>query len=71
MKRLAAYHWSHVEKAQDSIFVLLDMTSLPEKDTQIQGVFSNQMHAEQARDRLNKNTDNTVMIKEYTLDQLV
>ncbi|MFZ2842904.1 homoserine kinase [Psychrobacter sp.] len=64
MKRLAAYHWSHVEKAQDMVFILLDS----KKDNQIAGVFSSITQAEQARENL-ENSNNFV-IKEYTLDQL-
>ena len=64
MKRLAAYHWAHVEKAQDMVFVLLDS----KKDNQIAGVFSSITQAEQARENL-ENSNNFV-IKEYTLDQL-
>ncbi|WP_201587152.1 homoserine kinase [Psychrobacter jeotgali] len=65
MKRLAAYHWAHVEKAQDTVFVLLNA------DQQIKGVFSSISQAEQARERLNDNADNTLEVKEYTLDQWV
>ncbi|OLF36776.1 homoserine kinase [Psychrobacter sp. Cmf 22.2] len=65
MKRLAAYHWSHVEKVQDKVFVLLNDKS----DNQVAGVFSNIAEAEQARATLNDNSN--VIIKEYALDQLV
>ena len=64
MKRLAAYHWSHVEKAQDMVFALLDS----QQNSQIVGVFSSITQAEQARKNL-ENSNNFV-IKEYTLDQL-
>ena len=64
MKRLAAYHWSHVEKAQDTVFVLLDS----QQNSQIAGVFSSITQAEQARKNL-ENSNNFV-INEYTLDQL-
>ena len=64
MKRLAAYHWSHVEKSQDTVFVLLDS----QQNSQIAGVFSSITQAEQARKNL-ENSNNFV-IKEYTLDQL-
>ena len=64
MKRLAAYHWSHVEKAQDMVFVLLDS----QQNSQIAGVFSSITQAEQARKSL-ENSNNFV-INEYTLDQL-
>ena len=68
MKRLAAYHWSHVEKAQNTVFVLLDNQSAAQKNTQIIGIFSNISQAEQARDKLSNSSD--FAIKEYTLDQL-
>ena len=68
MKRLAAYHWSHVEKAQNTVFVLLDNESAMQKNTQIIGIFSNITQAEQARDKLSNSSD--FAIKEYTLDQL-
>ena len=68
MKRLAAYHWSHVEKAQNTVFVLLNNQSAAQKDTQIIGIFSNITQAEQARDKLSNSSD--FAIKEYTLDQL-
>ena len=64
MKRLAAYHWSHVEKSQDTVFVLLDS----QQNSQIVGVFSSITQAEQARKNL-ENSNNFV-IKEYTLDQI-
>ena len=68
MKRLAAYHWSHVEKEQNTVFVLLDNKSAAQKNTQIIGIFSNITQAEQARDKLSSSSD--FAIKEYTLDQL-
>src|SRR5690606_37760792 len=68
MKRLAAYHWSHVEKAQNTVFVLLENQSAAQKNTQIIGIFSNITQAEQARDKLSNSSD--FAIKEYTLDQL-
>ena len=68
MKRLAAYHWSHVEKSQDMVFVLLDTQLKTKLDSQIVGVFSSITQAEQARKNL-ENSNNFV-IKEYTLDQL-
>ena len=69
MKRLAAYHWSHVVKAQNTVFVLLDNQSAAQKNTQIIGIFSTITQAEQARDKLSNSSD--FAIKEYTLDQLV
>ena len=68
MKRLAAYHWAHVEKAQNTVFVLLDTTLASQKDTQITGIFSSIKQAEQARDTLSNSDD--FVIKEYTLNQL-
>ncbi|WP_286796670.1 homoserine kinase [Psychrobacter sp. UBA6291] len=68
MKRLAAYHWSHVEKEQNTVFVLLNNQSAAQKNTQIIGIFSNITQAEQARDKLSNSSD--FAIKEYTLDQL-
>ena len=68
MKRLAAYHWSHVEKSQDMVFVLLDTQLKTKLDSQIVGVFSSITQAEQARKNL-ENSNNFV-INEYTLDQL-
>ncbi|MBE0442188.1 homoserine kinase [Psychrobacter sp. FME13] len=62
MKRLAAYHWAHVEKSQNTVFVLLN-----KQDNQIVGVFSNITQAEQAQDTLNSSES---AIKEYKLDQL-
>ncbi|WP_201558193.1 homoserine kinase [Psychrobacter sp. 72-O-c] len=65
MKRLAAYHWSHVEKEQNVVFVLLDTDKT---DSQIKGVFSSETQAQQAQEHLN--TDSNFEIKKYTLDQL-
>ena len=64
MKRLAAYHWAHVEKSQDTVFVLSGTAS----DNQIIGVFSSITQAEQAREKLSNSSE--FAIKEYTLDQL-
>ncbi|MGP5648943.1 homoserine kinase [Psychrobacter celer] len=64
MKRLAAYHWAHVEKSQKTVFVL----SNDKSDKQIIGVFSDITHAEQARATLRNRRE--LSIKEYTLDQL-
>lgn len=68
MKRLAAYHWSHVEKSQNIVFVLLNTSLNASKDNQIAGIFSNIKQAEQARNTLSNSDD--FIIKEYTLDQL-
>jgi len=62
MKRLAAYHWAHVEKSQNTVFVLLS-----KQDNQIAGVFSSITQAEQMQETLNSSE---FAIKEYTLDQL-
>ena len=71
MKRLAAYHFSHVEKSQDSVYVVVDS----KQGNNIKGVFNTVMQAEQVRDRLNKslNVDaiHTIVVKEYTMNQLV
>ena len=65
MKRLAAYHWAHVEKPQNNtVFVLLGN----KVDNQVVGVFSNITQAEQAREKLSNSSE--FAIKEYTLDQL-
>ncbi|PKH79681.1 homoserine kinase [Psychrobacter sp. 4Bb] len=64
MKRLAAYHWAHVEKSQNTVFVLSGTAS----DNQIIGVFSSITQAEQAREKLSNSSE--FAIKEYTLDQL-
>ncbi|WP_440454906.1 homoserine kinase [Psychrobacter sp. ASPA161_9] len=68
MKRLAAYHWSHVEKAQNIVFVLLNTSLNASKDNQIAGIFSNIKQAEQARENLK--SDSEFEIKEYKLDAL-
>ncbi|AMN50677.1 homoserine kinase [Psychrobacter sp. P2G3] len=68
MKRLAAYHWSHVEKAQNIVFVLLNTSLNASKDNQIAGIFSNIKQAEQARENLKSNSE--FEIKEYKLDAL-
>ncbi|WP_426242798.1 homoserine kinase [Psychrobacter sp. TWP2-1-2] len=68
MKRLAAYHWSHVEKAQNTVFILLANQSAAQKNTQLIGVFSSITQAEQARDKLSNSSE--FVIKEYTIDQL-
>lgn len=71
MKRLAAYHWSHVEKVQSTVFVLLDINpaSMGTITNQIVGIFSSAIQAEQARESIK--SDSEFEIKEYTLDQLV
>lgn len=69
MKRLSAYHWSHVEKAQNTVFVLLNTHSNAEQDKQIIGIFSSITQAELARDNLGNSGE--AFIKEYALDQLL
>ena len=66
MKRLAAYHWSHVEKAQNTVFILLAIDNKTENP--IAGIFSNITQAEQTRNKLSNSSD--FVIKEFTLDQL-
>ncbi len=78
MKRLAAYHWAHVEKAQDVVFAVMNTI-----DNQIQGIFSQFDAAEQACARLSNSNnashlnnssnkaDTTWTVKEYTLDTLI
>jgi len=68
MKRLAAYHWAHVEKAQNPVFVLLDTSLNTSKDNQIAGIFSSIKQAEQARKNLK--SDIEFEIKEYKLNEL-
>lgn len=68
MKRLAAYHWSHVERAQNTVFVLIANHIDNKTEKPLIGVFSNITQAEQARDSLSNSSD--FVIKEYTLDQL-
>ncbi|MGE6571999.1 homoserine kinase [Psychrobacter namhaensis] len=66
MKRLSAYHWAHVEKAQSTVFVLLNADVNVEQGSHIIGVFSSITQAEQARDDLCHSGN--MSIKEYTLD---
>jgi len=63
MKRLAAYHWAHVEKAQNAVFVLSNM-----QNNHIAGVFSSMAQAEQVHEKLTNSSE--FAIKEYTLDQV-
>ena len=71
MKRLAAYHFSHIEKIKDCVYVVIDS----EPDNKIKGVFNTAIQAEQVRDRLNNSLNaeavHTVVVKEYTMNQLV
>jgi len=63
MKRLAAYHWAHVEKAQKAVFVLSNT-----QNNHIAGVFSSMTQAEQAHEKLANSSE--FAVKEYTLDQV-
>ncbi|MGP4717082.1 homoserine kinase [Psychrobacter sp. T6-6] len=63
MKRLAAYHWAHVEKAQNAVFVLSNT-----QNNHIAGVFSSMAQAEQAHEKLANSSE--FAVKEYTLDQV-
>lgn len=63
MKRLAAYHWAHVEKAQNAVFVLSNT-----QNNHIAGVFSSMAQAEQAHEKLTNSSE--FAVKEYTLDQV-
>ena len=63
------YHWAHVEKAQNTVVVLLDTSSNTSKDNQIAGIFSSIKQAEQVRDSLKP--DSEYEIKAYKLDELV
>ena len=64
MKRLAAYHWSHVEKAQNTVFIIIDSGS-----NEIKGVFSTIEHAEQA---LSQAADSAnLKVSEHDLDPMV
>ncbi|MEN6671048.1 homoserine kinase [Psychrobacter sp. B38] len=69
MKRLSAYHWSHVEKAQNTVFVLLNTSADTEKNSQIVGIFSSVTQAELARDNLSNRSH--LSIKACKLDQLL
>lgn len=63
MKRLAAYHWAHVEKAQNAVFILSNT-----QNNHIAGVFSSMAQAEQAHEKLTNNGE--FAVKEYTLNQV-
>ena len=77
MKRLSAYHWSHVEKGQNTVFVLLNTYLNTDQNNQIVGVFSSMTQAEQACDQLIRDqltpdqlsNHRHLSIKEYVLDQ--
>ncbi|MDX2374736.1 homoserine kinase [Psychrobacter sp. PP-21] len=63
MKRLAAYHWAHVEKAQNAVFILSNT-----QNNHIAGVFSSMAQAEQAHEKLANSSE--FAVKEYTLNQV-
>lgn len=81
MKRLAAYHWSHVEKAQDTVYVLEhavykdDSRANDVEDFKIIGVFTTEQQAQAAIKQLQaqpgfKDYPNGFHIDSYPLDQI-
>jgi len=66
MKRLAAYHWAHVAKAHNSVFVLLAKTDADAAGNII-GVFSSKAQAEDAQAKLGSHS----VIEEHTLNQAI
>ena len=81
MKRLAAYHWSHVEKAQNTVFVLEharykdDNKDNDVEDFKLIGVFSTEAEAQAAIEQLKsqpgfKDYPNGFHIDAYPLDQI-
>ncbi|WP_199506876.1 MULTISPECIES: homoserine kinase [unclassified Psychrobacter] len=66
MKRLAAYHWANVEKAHNSVFILLAKTDADAAGNII-GVFSNKAQAEEAQAKLGSHS----VIEEHTLNQAI
>ena len=81
MKRLAAYHWAQVEKAQDSVFVLEhtryedDNSDNDIEDSKLIGVFTSLEQAKAAIAQLTtqpgfKDYPNGFHIDEYPLDQI-
>jgi len=81
MKRLAAYHWAQVEKAQDSVFVLEhtryedDNSDNDIEDFKLIGVFTSLEQAKAAIAQLTtqpgfKDYPNGFYIDEYPLDQI-
>ena len=81
MKRLAAYHWAHVEKAQDSVFVLEharykdDNKDNDVEDFKLIGVFVSQAQAQAAIEQLKqqpgfKDYPNGFHIDAYPLGQV-
>ena len=81
MKRLAAYHWSHVEKAQNTVFVLEharykdDNKNNDVEDFKLIGVFSTEAEAQAAIEQLKsqsgfKDYPNGFHIDAYPLNQI-
>ena len=81
MKRLAAYHWSHVEKAQSTVFVLEharykdDDKNNDVEDFKIIGVFATEQQAQAAIEQLKsqsgfKDYPNGFHIDAYPLNQI-
>lgn len=81
MKRLSAYHWSHVEKAQNTVFVLEharykdDDRNNDVEDYKLIGVFATEQQAESAIEQLKtqpgfKDYPNGFHIDAYPLGQI-
>ncbi|KRG32561.1 MULTISPECIES: homoserine kinase [unclassified Psychrobacter] len=81
MKRLAAYHWSHVEKAQSTVFVLEharykdDDKNNDVEDFKLIGVFATEQQAQAAIEQLKsqsgfKDYPNGFHIDAYPLNQI-
>lgn len=81
MKRLSAYHWSHVEKAQNTVFVLEharykdDDRNNDAEDFKLIGVFATEQQAEAAIEQLKtqpgfKDYPNGFHIDAYPLGQI-
>ena len=81
MKRLAAYHWSHVEKAQNTVFVLEhalykdDDKNNDVEDYKLIGVFTTEQQAQTAMSQLKmqpgfKDYPNGFHIDAYPLNQV-
>lgn len=77
MKRLAAYHWAHVEKAQDSVFVLqhVSVKGSDNEDTKLIGVFATEQQAQAAIEQLKGQPNfndypHGFYIEAYTLGQI-
>ena len=81
MKRLAAYHWSHVEKEHNTVFVLEharykdDDENNDVEDFKLIGVFATEKQAQDAIEQLKsqsgfKNYPNSFHIDAYPLNQI-